>query len=117
MAAIHDSEYRYYFRRAMNGTEHTLLKMSMCDYFCEELERQERAAVGAQFDRAKMEKLFLEQDKPLAAKASLKKIRGGYLPSDTRPEIFRENQAPTKRAPRTSSAAVGVWKTRPHGIP
>ena len=42
IASIHDSEYKYYFRRAINGTEHTQLKTSMCDYFCEELDRQER---------------------------------------------------------------------------
>ena len=44
IADIHDSEYRYYFRRAVNGTEHTQLRTSMCDYFCEKLDRQARAA-------------------------------------------------------------------------
>ena len=114
IANIHDSEYKYYFRRTIDGTDHTQLKTSMCDYFCEELDRQERAAGGAAFDRARMEKLFLDQDKSLAAKASLKKIRGGYLPKDTRAEIFRENAAPAKRTPRTASAAVGdqaTWDT------
>ena len=63
IANIHDSEYKYYFRRAINGTDHTQLKTSMCDYFCEELDRQERAAGGAAFDRPRMEKLLLDQDK------------------------------------------------------
>ena len=61
-----------------------------------------------------MEKPFLDQDKSLAAKASLKKIRGDYLPKDTRPAIFREHQAPSKHTPRAASAAVGdqaSWDT------
>ena len=44
IAAIHDSEYKYYFRRAINGTDHPQLKTRMCDYFCEELDRLARAA-------------------------------------------------------------------------
>ena len=84
----------------------------MCDYFCKELDRQERtAAGGAPFHRVQMEKLFLSQDKSLAAKASLKKICGGYLPKGTCAEIFRESTAPTKRTLRTAAAAVGDQAT------